>query len=277
VIPITNPDPENKLGEHRDGSRFQELREAPFPRAAREFAGRTIDQTRDAYERCSRTLDAVVQILGTSFAAAGQGAAALRRNITDTVHGNLNLSFDLTKTLADATNFSVELQAAYWRKQFDAVSTQAEEVRHRMIEFGVANLKAAAASPEFVRNPVKKASPQAQEAPAVTEVGNTLEHEAPPAAAPKQSETRTKTKSGPQEEARERSLPAEIKYGVLDGNAVRFTSLEAWWLVDGVWRPISPDEVLFNAAVMREARYDQFFPDAPRLPSDAFKADKLQN
>ena len=31
---------------------------------------------------------------------------------------------------------------------------------------------------------------------------------------------------------------------MLDGNAVRFTNLEAWWLVDGAWRPISPGEVL---------------------------------
>ena len=64
---------------------------------------------------------------------------------------------------------------------------------------------------------------------------------------------------------------------MLDGNAVRFTGREAWWLVDGVWRPISPGEVLLNAAVMREARFNQFFPEVPRLPSNAFKADKLQN
>jgi hypothetical protein len=60
-------------------------------------------------------------------------------------------------------------------------------------------------------------------------------------------------------------------------NPVRFTSLEAWWLVDGAWRPISPDEVLLNAAVMREARFNQFFPKVPRLPRNAFKADKFQN
>ena len=78
------------------------------------------------------------------------------------------------------------------------------------------------------------------------------------------------------DEAQE-GIPAEIKFGMLDGNAVRFTSREAWWLVDGVWRPISPGEVLLNAAVMREARFNQFFPEVPRLPSNAFKADKLQN
>jgi hypothetical protein len=106
------------VGEYREGeSRFQELLEAPFPRAAGEFAERTIDQTREAYERCSRTLDVAVQILGNSFAAAGQGAAALRRNILDTAHGQLNLSFDLVKSLAAATNLSeiVQLQAACWQ------------------------------------------------------------------------------------------------------------------------------------------------------------------
>jgi hypothetical protein len=70
---------------------------------------------------------------------------------------------------------------------------------------------------------------------------------------------------------------AETKFGILDGNAGRFTSLEAWWLVDGVWRPISPDEVLLNAAVMREARFNQVFPEVPQLPRKAFKADNLQN
>ena len=39
---------------------------------------------------------------------------------------------------------------------------------------------------------------------------------------------------------------------MLDRNAVRFTSFEAWWLVDGPGAPISPGKVLFNAAVMRE-------------------------
>ena len=100
---------------------------------------------------------------------------------------------------------------------------------------------------------------------------------APPAVRPPdEKQSATPTQGAPQDEAQE-GIPAEIKFGMLDGNAVRFTSREAWWLVDGVWRPISPGEVLLNAAVMREARFNQFFPEVPRLPSNAFKADKLQN
>ena len=100
---------------------------------------------------------------------------------------------------------------------------------------------------------------------------------APPAVRPPdEKQSATPTEGAPQDEALQEGIPAEIKFGMLDGNAVRFTSREAWWLVDGVWRPISPGEVLLNAAVMREARYDQFFPEVPPLPSHAFKADNLK-
>ena len=334
VITITNPDPEHKLGEYREsGSRFQELREAPFPRAAREFAGRTIEQTRDAYERCSRTLDAAVQILGTSFAAAGQGAAAVRRNILDTAQRNLDFGFDLAKNLAGANNLFeiVELQAAYWQKHFDTFTTQAEDVRDRRCEFGAT--KKTAPSPESLHHaPAKKAPSLGRETPNTglnpatrdseglkqspikvrpsdetqsrTRKEGAVEAEPrrrqrstlrvsaaesggpkpeppspsvvvaqPGARPPDEGQSATQKMAAARDEALEQSLGSGIKFGMLDGNPVRFTSLEAWWLVDGAWRPISPDEVLLNAAVMREARYDQFFPEVPPLPSHAFKAD----
>jgi hypothetical protein len=99
---------------------------------------------------------------------------------------------------------------------------------------------------------------------------------APRAVLPDEKQSATPTQGSGQGEAVQQGIPAEIKFGMLDGNAVRFTSREAWWLVDGVWRPISPGEVLLSAAVMREARYDQFFPEVPPLPSHAFKADNLK-
>ena len=98
---------------------FEELFENSFPQAAREFAEKTIDQTREAYARSNRTLEAAVQTLERSFDAAGQSAAALRRNIIGIAQRNLDLGFDLAKGLAGARNISeiVELQTAYWRKQ----------------------------------------------------------------------------------------------------------------------------------------------------------------
>ena len=286
-----------------------------------------------------------MQILAESFDAARQGAAALRRQIIDTAQRNLNLGFDLAKGLAGASNLSeiVELQAAYWRKQFDAFTTPADEVRH-LLEFNAPKLETVESSPQRIYPELaKKAPPRAQEAPkkrhspaAQDSAAKGLRRDAqePPAAGstvrppadtqtgirrkggagdepkkmqrptarasaaeggkrklrpssglvappgvrpPDERQSGTPKKGAPQEEAFPQSLPAEIKFGMLDGNAVRFTSLEAWWLVDGVWRPISPDEVLLNAAVMREAQFNQVFPEVPQLPRKAFKADNLQN
>jgi hypothetical protein len=343
VITITNLNPEDEpRGPYRKGG--NELLEAPFLQAAREFAEKTVDQMRETYERSNRTLEAAVQSLEKSFDAAVQGAAAQRLIIIDIAQKNLNLGFDLAKNLAGASSLSeiLQLQAVYWRKQFDAFATQAEEVR------GGAKPEAVETSPERIQHePAKEAPSPAQEAPknwhrsaardpvAEGQRRDTQEFEAPPAAGatvrkpgetqpgtgkkggaggeptrmqrlsarvsaaeggtqkpearpplglapppgvrpPDERQSGSPKKGAAQDEALQQSPPAEIKFGMLDGNAVRFTSREAWWLVDGVWRPISPGEVLLNAAVMREARYDQFFPEVPPLPSHAFKADNLK-
>jgi hypothetical protein len=295
-----------------------------------------------------------VQTLEKSFDAAGQCAAALNRKIIDIAQRNLNLGFDLAKSLAGARNLSeiVELQAAYWRKQFDALRTEAEEVRDRLFGFGAAKPKTAEPSPEFIRHdPAKKAPPRAQETPKrghspaardlaaerLNQKPDTQKLEAPPAAGPGvrgphesqpgtrkrgTPEDKPKTARGPAEGGKQKTeasrtklkvrppsgpvappgvrppderqpgpekrvlrktslsrkgLPAEIQFGMLDGNAVCFTNLEAWRLVDGAWRPISPGEVLLNAAVMREARFNRLFPRVPRLPSNAFQSDNRQD
>ena len=80
-------------------------------------------------------------------------------------------------------------------------------------------------------------------------------------------------KKGTPHEPAPQVLPMGVKFGMLDGNAVRFTNFEAWWLLDGAWRPISPGEVLSNAAVMREARFKEVFPQVPILPRKAFQSD----
>jgi hypothetical protein len=62
--------------------------------------------------------------------AAGWGAAAFNRKIIDIARWNLNSGFNLATSLAGARNLAeiVELQVAHWRKQFSALTAQAEEV-----------------------------------------------------------------------------------------------------------------------------------------------------
>ena len=90
-----------------------------------------VAQTRQLYERSKNTLQAVIESWEKSFVAAGQGAVALNRKIIDIAERNINTGFDLATSLAGAKNLTeaMELQAAYWRKQFGDLSAQAEEVR----------------------------------------------------------------------------------------------------------------------------------------------------
>jgi phasin len=132
----TNSKPEVAVDKAREAYRqntdqFEALLKTAFPQAAREFAERTVAQTRETYERSNRALEAVLETLEKSFDAVGQGAAALNRKIIEIAQRNLNSGFDLAKSLAGAKNLAeiVELQTAYWQKQIDALTAQAEEVR----------------------------------------------------------------------------------------------------------------------------------------------------
>ena len=102
-----------------------------IPEAVRALAEKTVGQSRQAYDRSKDAFEASVATFEKSFDAAGQGATAFNRKIIDIAQRNVNSVFDLAKSLAGAKKLTdiVELQAAYWRKQFDALTAQAEEVR----------------------------------------------------------------------------------------------------------------------------------------------------
>ena len=102
-----------------------------IPEGVRALAESTVDQTREAYHRSTDAFDASVATFEKSFDAAGQGAAAFNRKIIDIARRNVSSSFDLAKSLAGAKSLAdmVEMQTEFWRKQFGALTAQAEEVR----------------------------------------------------------------------------------------------------------------------------------------------------
>jgi len=111
-------------------TQFETL-DAAFSEAVRELAEKSVDQTREAYNRAKDSLEATVDTMARSFDALGQGALALNRKIIEIAQENVSLGFDLAKSLATARTFAemVELRATYWRKHLSALSAQAEEVR----------------------------------------------------------------------------------------------------------------------------------------------------
>ena len=102
-----------------------------IPESVRATAEKAVDQSREVYDRSKDALDASVATLERTFDAAGQGAVALNRKIIDVAQRNVNSGFDLAKSLAGAKNLSemVELQAAYWQKLLNTLTSQAEELR----------------------------------------------------------------------------------------------------------------------------------------------------
>ena len=96
----------------------------------RAVAEKTVAQTREVYDRSKDALDAAGDTMAKTFDAASQGAVALNRKIIDVAQRNVSSGFDLAKSLAGAKNLAeiVELQAAYWQKQFGTLTAQAEEV-----------------------------------------------------------------------------------------------------------------------------------------------------
>jgi len=101
-----------------------------IPEALGAVAEKTVGQTREAYDRSKDALEASIATFERSCDAAGWGTAAFNHKIIDIAQRNLNSGFDLANSLAGAKNLAeiVELQAAYWRKQFSALTAQAEKV-----------------------------------------------------------------------------------------------------------------------------------------------------
>ena len=102
-----------------------------IPEGVRALAESTVDQTREAYDRSTDAFEASVATFEKSFDAAGRGAAAFNRKIIDIAQRNLSSGFDLAKSLTGAKNLTdmVEVQTAFWRKQFGTMTAQVEEVR----------------------------------------------------------------------------------------------------------------------------------------------------
>ena len=101
------------------------------PESVRALAEKTVNQSREAYERGKDALEEAIDALERSFDAAGQGATAFNRKMIDLAQRNLNSAFDLAKNLAGAKNLAeiVELQSTFIRHQFEVFANQANEVR----------------------------------------------------------------------------------------------------------------------------------------------------
>src|SRR4029077_1289879 len=101
------------------------------PASMRALAEMNVAQTHALYQRSANAFEATFESWEDCLDAAGQGAVAFNRKIMDIAERNISTGFDLAIRLARAKNpvEAIEMQAAYWRKQFGELRMQAEEVR----------------------------------------------------------------------------------------------------------------------------------------------------
>ena len=105
--------------------------------------------------------------------AANQSAATVNRKVIEITQRNLNLGFDLAKSLAaGARNPSeiVRLQTSFWRKQFSELTAQAEDARTRLFGFSAAKHNLEPSPESAVEEPTKK-SPTRLQDPATARQG----------------------------------------------------------------------------------------------------------
>ena len=112
-------------------AQFEKFRDTQVPETMRALAERSVVQTREAYEHSKIALQSVLESWNKSFGAAGKGTMALNSKIIDIAERNIDNNFDFAMSLCRAKNLAevMELQAAYLRKQFGQLRSQAEEVR----------------------------------------------------------------------------------------------------------------------------------------------------
>jgi hypothetical protein len=126
AVPYPPPESAKGWGDHQ----IEDLH-TQVPASMRALAEINVAQTRALYQRSANAFDAAFESWEDCLDAAGQGAVALNRKIRDIAERNISTGFDLATRLARAKNpiEALELQAAYWRKQFGELMIQADEVR----------------------------------------------------------------------------------------------------------------------------------------------------
>ena len=119
------------------------------PAAFREVADQAVTQAKDAYARVQTAAEEAIGLVGKTYEAAGNQSVAMNLKVLEISNANANASFEFfkdyigAKTIAEA----IEVQTAYVRNQFEAVSGQLKDIED-------ATQKAAVE----VARPIRKAS-----------------------------------------------------------------------------------------------------------------------
>jgi phasin len=101
------------------------------PVAFRELAEKSVSQAREAYAKMKSASEDATGLVEETFENAREGAFAIGVKALDAAKTNSDASFALARDMFGAKTMSevIELQSAFARKQFDAVTAQFKELQ----------------------------------------------------------------------------------------------------------------------------------------------------
>jgi len=101
-----------------------------IPEAFREFMEKSSVQLKEGYEKVKAVAEQTTGLLVDSHATWSTGVLNFNLKAIDAARANSNGMFDLLSNLVSAKSYSesMELSAAYLRKQFDLVAAQIKDL-----------------------------------------------------------------------------------------------------------------------------------------------------
>lgn len=101
------------------------------PAAFREIAEKSVSQARDAYAKLKSATEEATGLVEETYENARDGALAFSAKALDAVQSNSDASFALVRDMFGAKTMSelIELQSAFARKQFEAMTEQMKELQ----------------------------------------------------------------------------------------------------------------------------------------------------
>ena len=102
-----------------------------IPAAYREFAEKSVTQARDTYAKLKSASEEASGLFEETFENARDGALAIGVKAIDAAKTNSDASFALARDMFGAKSMSdlIELQSAFARKQFEAMTEQMKELQ----------------------------------------------------------------------------------------------------------------------------------------------------
>jgi phasin len=107
-----------------------DLPKMDVPEGMREFAEKSVAQTREVYEKAKATAEEATRVLEEANRACAKALAEYNRTALEASRTNLNAAFDWALALAKATSFNevVEVSTAHMRTRFEAMGEQSKEL-----------------------------------------------------------------------------------------------------------------------------------------------------